>query len=223
MNLNNLSKSFANFTYGKLTKNLGTMLLWTGTFGWILSSFAQITAVAINNKIPKEQKKFLIPQEIADAAVNIASFIVLTKSFTKFGERLVKSGKLATPKIREFISKYNLDSKVGTKQLDITKLPQIEDEMSPKHDKDFSKAFYNLFDGVSFIFSTIGSIISCNIVTPYARNYLGAKSQKNSIAKDKLNNPVMLPTSPVLPAQNRFSIDDYRAKTMNPTSGTLKI
>ena len=42
----------------------GKMLLHTGTLGWILSSLAQVMAVVLNDKIPKKQKTFLIPQEI---------------------------------------------------------------------------------------------------------------------------------------------------------------
>ena len=96
-------KRFSNYAYENMTKNPGNMFLVTGTLGWILSSLAQVTAVVINPKIPKEQKKFLIPQEMADAAANIASFFIITKAFTKFGEGLVQSGKLSTPKIRGYL------------------------------------------------------------------------------------------------------------------------
>ena len=44
----------------------GKMLVHTGVIGWILSSAAQVCAISINDKIPKEQKMYLITQEIAD-------------------------------------------------------------------------------------------------------------------------------------------------------------
>ena len=55
-------------------ENPGKMLIHTGVIGWVLSSAAQVAAIVINDKIPKEQKMFLVPQEMSDAAVNIASF-----------------------------------------------------------------------------------------------------------------------------------------------------
>ena len=64
---------------GRYGDDIGKMLVHTGVIGWILSSAAQVVAIVINDKIPKEQKMFLIPQEIADAGVNIASFYLITQ------------------------------------------------------------------------------------------------------------------------------------------------
>lgn len=222
MNVPRFMKSFAHITHKYLSPNLGTMLLWTGAIGWALSSLAQVTAVAINPKIPKDQKKFLIPQEIADAAVNIASFIVITRHCQKFGEKLVSTGRIATPHIRNFLKTNGLESKVCKKTFDIS------NQEAFIANKEFQKTYGKLFDGVSFISSTIGSIISCNIVTPYIRNYFGAKSQKYSMAKDKMQNSIILPTSPVLPAQNPIGIDAYAKRaTLKSTypspSSSLKI
>ena len=50
------------WVYNKFKKNTATTLVVTGTIGWALSSLAQIGAVIINPKIPKEQKSFLVPQ-----------------------------------------------------------------------------------------------------------------------------------------------------------------
>ena len=55
------------------------MLIFTGVAGWTLSSLAQIGAVLFNSKISNEQKSFLIPQELADAVVNIGSFFLITQ------------------------------------------------------------------------------------------------------------------------------------------------
>jgi len=230
-------KRFSNYAYENMTKNPGNMFLVTGTLGWILSSLAQVTAVVINPKIPKEQKKFLIPQEMADAAANIASFFIITKAFTKFGEGLVQSGKLSTPKIRGYLKKHNLDSFVGKKMaqdihgqttgnmFNISKLPIISD-MSNKNtfDKDFSHDYFHFSDGASFISSIVGSIISCNIVTPIIRNKFAANRQKKAIENDHKQ---LIPIDPpVLPAQNRLNMDDYKSKVMASSkfpSGSMKI
>jgi hypothetical protein len=209
-------KSIANFTYDKLAPNLGTMLLWTGTVGWILSATAQVTAVVINNKIPKEQKKFLIPQEMADAAVNIASFVVLTRSFQKFGERLVESGKLTTPVIKKFFTENISKRDLSKKTFELSKIPAFQ------KDKEFQKDFYKFVDGASFIFSTIGSIISCNIVTPLLRNKFAADRQKIYIAEEKKHLNIISPAPLVLPAQNRFGLDEYKQKVNLNSQFVLK-
>lgn len=224
----NLKKA-STFVYDKFAGNPGKLLLYTGTFGWILSSLGQLFGIAINDKIPTEQKKFLIPQEMADAAVNIASFFVLTKSVTDFSENLVKSGKLATPKIRQLLKKYHLDEKIGTKGFDITDTPEMK-ALGTEFKKDLHDEFYNLADGVSFIGSTIGSIISCNIITPILRNKFAADRQKQAIAQEKLQaqNEAIAPYTPVLPYQNRVGIDDYKSKVLSGagvkvSNGSMKI
>jgi hypothetical protein len=247
MNMLSLAKRSANYVYENMTKNPGNMLLLTGTFGWILSSLAQVTAVVINKKIPKEQKKFLIPQEMADAAVNIASFFIITKAFTRLGEGLVQSGKLLTPKIRGHLAKYKLDSFVGQKitennlknmpeilkgqktgdMFNISKLSMITDRSDKANFKtEFSNDYFDFSDGMSFISSMVGSIISCNIVTPILRNKFAANRQKHAITQDKMQNKDLLPVSPVLPAQNRFGIDDYKSKVIASSKingGAMKI
>ena len=72
--------AFKNIILEKYGEQPGKMLVHTGVLGWILSSLAQVGAVVFNDKISPEQKVFLIPQEIADAAVNIISFYVVTNS-----------------------------------------------------------------------------------------------------------------------------------------------
>lgn len=179
----NLDKVLSNL-YKNYGENPGKMLVHTGVLGWILSSLAQIAAVVFNDKISKEQKVFLIPQEMADAAANIISFYVVTNSVKALGSKLVKTGKLSTPKILAYLektgipikSKKGIESPVGKWDFDITKLANF-DEIS----KDF-KQFKN---GVDVGASLVGSIVSSNIITPVIRNEYAAKRQKNAIAKMK--------------------------------------
>lgn len=152
----------------------GKMLLHTGTLGWILSSLAQVTAVVFNDKIPKEQKTFLIPQEIADACVNIGSFYLITNSFTKFANKMVTTGKWRTPKIDMFLKKNNLKKHIGSFDFNIKELANYE---------DIKKDFKPLASGVTIAASTLGSVISCNIVTPVLRNMYASKKQKDALAK----------------------------------------
>ena len=154
-------------------ENPGKMLVHTGTLGWILSSLAQVGAVVFNDKISSEQKSFLIPQEIADAAVNIISFYLITNSMKSFGAKLVSTGKLRTKRIRNFLEKNELMGRVGKRDFNIGEL----DNLGPL--ADHYKAFKN---GVDVVTSTVGSIISCNILTPILRNEYASKRQKKALA-----------------------------------------
>ena len=159
-------------------ENPGTMLVHTGLLGWILSSLAQITAIVANDKIPSEQKKFLIPQEAADGLVNIFSFYVITSSFKLLGSKLVSTGKLASKNIKAFLNKSGVQNKVGKLDFNISRMENFNEIKS-----DY-KSFKN---GVDVIASTVGSIVSCNIFTPIVRNECAARIQKRLI--DRQNKP----------------------------------
>ncbi len=169
-------KDFIAKHYGE---NPGRMLIHTGVVGWILSSAAQVAAIVINDKIPKEQKMFLIPQEMADAGVNIASFYLITQSFKSVAAKLVKTGKLLPGSVRKFVNENKLTDKIGKNNFNIAK-----DAYLPK---DLAQNYKSFEDGVDVVATTIGSILSCNIVTPIVRNEIAAKRQKSGIAKMNLN------------------------------------
>ncbi len=193
----NPSKMFNNFKNTILTKygpNPAKMLIYTGVLGWFLSS--QVVAIAVNDKIPKEQKMFLIPQEIGDGAVNVVSFFLVTSVIKNFASRLVSSGKLATPKIRKFLtdSGINIRTKKGWKVLsnfDFSKF-NIKNMMNFSQIKDEYNSFKN---GVDVIGMTVGSILSCNIITPVLRNKIAANRQQKTLARmnaidsEKVNYP----------------------------------
>lgn len=178
--MNSVSKNFSSFkeiVLAKYGEQPGTMLVHTGVLGWILSSLAQIAAVAFNDKIPREQKVFLIPQEMADAGANILSFYIVTQSLKSLGSKLVTSGKLKNPKISKFLDSIKgLDkSKIGNWDFDITKLSGYE--------KNIKKDFIKFKNGVDVYFSLAGSIASCNIITPIIRNKYASDRQKKVLAK----------------------------------------
>ena len=152
----------------------GKMLLHTGTLGWILSSLAQVMAVVLNDKIPKQQKTFLIPQEIADAGINICSFYIFTNSFTKLANKMVSIGKWRTPAIDAFLKKYNLKKHIGSYDFNIKDLANFD---------EIKSSYKAIASGNAIAASTIGSIISCNLVTPILRNKFAAHKQQQAIAR----------------------------------------
>ena len=168
--------------YKAYGENPGSMLVHTGAIGWILSSAAQITGVIMNDKLSPEQKMFLIPQEAADAAVNIASFYTLTSGIKYIGSKLTKTCKLRTANITKILEDRGLILHKGeTRQankvyagdwdFDITKLPHYRINIAPTY-----KPFNN---GAEVTAGLVGSILSGNIVTPIFRNKYAANKQKD--------------------------------------------
>ncbi len=206
----NLFSNFKSVMYKNYGENPGKMLVHTGVLGWILSAMAQVSAVVFNDKISKEQKSFLIPQEMADAAINIISFYVVTSSFKNLASKLVSTGKLSTSKIRNYIKAKGVNPADYFGKLD----SNIEKDF-PEIKGDY-KAFKN---GVDVVASTIGSILSCNIITPILRNEYAAKRQKEAIAKmhaTEQKNEIKQPQS--------ISMDSYiKLASIKYPSGSLKI
>lgn len=165
------------WVYQKFKKNTATMLVVTGTIGWGLSSAAQVGAVLFNSKIPTEQKCFLVPQELADAVVNIGAFFLITQAAKKMMSKLASTGKIAPSKVREFLNK-NKDiygDKVGKLSLDL-------DEVLKK-DPKFPKESYYSYKNYATTIGTVGaSILSSNIVTPIVRNSMASELQKKYLS-----------------------------------------
>lgn len=170
--------------FNAYSTNPGKMLIHTGIIGWAMSSLAQICAIMFNDKIPKEQKMFMIPQEFADAVVNIASFYAVTRSFTAIGNKAVKIGKLLPKNVANYfkttlasrIPKKNIAKKVGTAGFKVEKYLK---QMPPKLRADYR----DFKHGVDVVATIVGSIISCNVLTPLLRNVYASHRQKQNIAK----------------------------------------
>lgn len=199
-----LFSGFKTSLYKNYGENPGKMLVHTGVLGWILSSLAQVSAVVFNDKISPEQKSFLIPQEMADAGINIISFYLVTSSFKNLASKLVSTGKLTTKNIKNALSKEDL-KRIGNLDFNIGKLSKVPEGYKP---------FKN---GVDVVASTIGSIISCNIVTPILRNKYASKRQKQTLERmHKFNNTEIV-------APRGITIDQYQKMAAMKYSSSLKI
>lgn len=194
----------------------GRMLIHTGVIGWVLSAMAQVVAIAINDKIPKEQKLFLIPQEMADAAVNILSFYVVTQTFQSVAGKLVKTGKWLPAEIRTVLKNSSLADKVGKKGFDVLKDGHLSSDLIPKY-KGFN-------EGIDVAATTVGSVLSCNIITPIIRNDIAARRQKKGLSrmneKSNVENPVQKP------AIKRMTLNDFQNLSYNklyPSATSMKV
>ena len=197
-------------------ENPGKMLIHTGVIGWVLSSAAQVAAIVINDKIPKEQKMFLVPQEMSDAAVNIASFYLITQSFKSVAATLVKTGKGAPKVLRDFLNNNKRADKVGKADFNVFKDVQL-----PKETQSQLNSFN---DGVDLVATTVGSILSCNIVTPLLRNEIAAHGQKRGI--QRMNDKITQPAASQKPAfeKNMARMNDFQTMAYNKySSGSLKV
>ncbi|MCM1338802.1 MAG: hypothetical protein NC191_03935 [Muribaculaceae bacterium] len=158
--------------YGRDT---GKMLVHTGVVGWLLSAAAQVMAIVVNDKIPKEQKLYLVPQELADAAVNILSFYTITQGCKSITSKLVSTGKLLPKSIRQVIDAKGLTNRIGKIDFNV-----LKDANLTKEELDVTESFKN---GIDVIGATIGSVVSCNLVTPIIRNEIAASRQKKLIGR----------------------------------------
>ena len=172
------ASNILNKIYNAYHKDAGKMLIHTGVITWALSSAAQIAGIIMNDKISKEQKMFLIPQEFADACFNVLSFYLITQSLNSFAQKLVTTGKIIPANLKKYLTKKNFADKIGHFDFDISKV-----KLTGK-----AKSGYEAFKlGMGVISMNIGSVISCNIVTPFLRNKYASQRQQANIAK--LNDP----------------------------------
>ena len=161
-----------NTIYKYFSKDTAKMLIVTGTLGWGLSSLAQIVAILINPKIKKEQKGFLVPQEAADAAINITSFFAITLLAKKLMSKMASTGKLAPTDIREYIKKNKiLSQQYGKVGFNLDKVAE-QDKLFPKESYLSHKNF------VTTVGTVGASILATNIITPVLRNSFATKVQK---------------------------------------------
>lgn len=209
-----MSKQFMNvknYLYKNYGEAPGKMLVHTGVLGWILSSAAQVTAVMFNDKISAKEKLFLIPQECADAGVNIISFYLVTNTLKNIGSKLVSTGKLATPKIKQYIKQNNLTEEVGKITTDIKK----------GMTGDIREHYTDFKNGVDVITSTAGAILSCNIITPILRNQYAANKQKEVLAKKNAN--IKSPSLEYTSFHKPLRMTDYQLNAYSKYSSNMKI
>lgn len=168
-----------NHLYEKYGQESGKMLVHAGVITWITSSLSQVVAIAVNDKVPKEQKKFLIPQEIADGAINVLTFYLITNSMKNIAGKLTSTGKWSTRAIRDFVKKNAPEIKMGDLSTNLG--------AKFKENENFHKCYDQFKGGMDMVAATAGSVISCNLITPVIRNHIGAKQQKKSIERENYN------------------------------------
>lgn len=167
--------------YNTYKKDTGKMLIHTSVLGWALSSLAQIGAVVVNPKISKDQKGYMLPQEIMDAVTNVLSFLIITLSTKKFVSKLASTGKIAPVKVRNFLNKHKdlYGQKIGKLDFD------IDDALRKSNDinkEDIRKSYYAFKNFSTTVATVAAGAFASNIVTPIVRNNYATKVQKRYLA-----------------------------------------
>ncbi len=185
----NIKECILNFFGKKFGEDISKMLIWTGVIGWTTSALAQIGAIIVNPKIPDEKKSFLIPQEFADACVNIGAFFLITLLAKKTVSKLFSTGKFASKSVREYLERNATlyKDKIGKQDFDLGKILL--------NDKDAPLRSYNACKNIGTTVATVGAgILSSNIITPIIRNSMASNVQKQYI-EVKRENPELFRTT----------------------------
>lgn len=140
--------------------NNAGFLFITAALGWVLASAAQTVGLMNNKELSKKDKKFLVPQEIADGAANIGMYALVTTNLMKGAEKICKPGKNGKP----FICLKDETGKILDYSTNI---------------EQYAKTGRNLKTGAAIL----GGIISTCILTPIVRNAFGAYMKKKSEQK----------------------------------------
>ena len=102
----NLLERFNNYIYKKFAKDMGASLIVLGVAGWTFSALGQLGMIALNKNIDKKEKKFLIPQEIADGVVNVTLFYTICAGIKKAVDSLLESGKILTFRTNNLVKEF---------------------------------------------------------------------------------------------------------------------
>ena len=82
---------------------------------------------------------------------------------------------------------------------------------------DIREHYTDFKNGVDVITSTVGSILSCNIITPILRNQYAANKQKEILAKKDLQKNIT-PNTNLYPLKT-LSMDNYQRNAYAKFSG----
>ncbi len=150
--------------------NNASFLFTTAAIGWVLASAAQTFGILKSKELSKEDKKFLVPQELADGTANIAMYAVVTTNLMNLAEKSCKPGKNGKA---PFVSLKDASGNI----LDYT-----------TNAAQYAKTGRNLKTGAAIL----GGIISTCILTPIVRNAAAAFIKKQA---DKKKGEVIVPTN----------------------------
>lgn len=169
-------KKILDFIADQSTFNTANILIFLSAGGWLASSLAQVAGIYLNKNYTKEQKSFMIPQELADAAVNIGAFLLVTKSLKSLTTKMVETGKLTPRSIQKFLGEKGLLSERGKFDFNVTEVEGFQ---------RYRQTYNNFKTVAESTAAIVGGVLSSNIITPVLRNKIAAK--RKDLVMKKLN------------------------------------
>lgn len=105
----NLWSKFIIGMYKKSSKDMGNALIVLNAVGWVFSAAAQIGMIVFSKHIDKKEKKFLVPQEVADGVINIGLNVTICKAVKWLGDTLLEKGVFVTHRTSQLAPKFIKD------------------------------------------------------------------------------------------------------------------
>lgn len=206
-------KKVLDFIADQSTFNTANILILLSAGGWLASSIAQVVGIYRNKNYTKEQKSFMIPQELADAFVNIGAFLLVTKSLKSLTSKMVETGKLTPKSIQTFLGEKGLLSERGKFDFNVTEVEGFQ------HYRPVYNTFKTVAESTAAI---VGGVLSSNIITPILRNKIGAKRKDRVMEKinggeNPLEQPAQTPVNTGSINTPRHTFDDFRNNVNRPT------
>lgn len=176
------------FIFKKCSKDLGSVLIWTTIAGWAASSGAQIMGIVRNSKYTKEQKRFMINQELGDAAVNILSYFALTMPVKKVATKMVSTGKVLPRSLKMNIIRHGDGRRLGKLDFDVSSTGYLTEKEV--------KSYESFKNFVSTAAAVVGGVLSSNIITPILRNKFASKKQVKFLSQSEPSTPEKISVKP---------------------------
>jgi len=165
--LNTIAKNYSN--------DVGKLLIHTGIAGYFLSSLAQVAGIICNKKNNKEQKHYMVNQEIGECAINILTLFTIGKATKFLGSKLATTGKILPKSVSDLLKNNGFSDSIGKWGFDIERTGVLSNA-STNLVADFNKC-KKMLNTVGTIF---GSVLSGSLVAPYCRNAY-ASFKQNSV------------------------------------------
>ncbi len=196
----------------------GKMLLHLGALGWILSSAAHIFMIATSKTIDKEKKKYLLPQETLDGAVNVGMYYTITDLMKKVADWTVENKRMPDSTIKAMEAYIEHTGRVGTTDAFIKEVGQsgkkgLFGTLKNKGASNFYKKaiteltegaenpellqtlknaqgeFRKFKNGVGTAASIATSVVVVSILAPILRNKLTNELQKRNLKREAPEDP----------------------------------
>ena len=75
--------------YNSFKDDTAKLMIFASVTGVILAGLSNIAGIAVNKKTTKKEKQFLLPMEVTDTVMNLATFYASSAGAKKFAEKLV--------------------------------------------------------------------------------------------------------------------------------------